>query len=80
MIGKWWWRFRVEDDALWVKVIKSIHGRDGGWRGGKYRRYKGVWGDIIKVGVSMDKIGVDFTKSFHKKIGEGERTAFWEEA
>lgn len=30
LLGKWWWRFRVEHNSLWVKVISSIYGRDGG--------------------------------------------------
>nr|GEW96461.1 putative RNA-directed DNA polymerase, eukaryota, reverse transcriptase zinc-binding domain protein [Tanacetum cinerariifolium] len=32
LLGKWWWRFRKEDDGLWVKVIKSIHGDFEGLR------------------------------------------------
>ena len=35
LMGKWWWRFWVEGDALWVKVIRSIHGSDGGLTGGE---------------------------------------------
>ena len=30
LLGKWWWRFRNERDALWCRLIKSIHGLDGG--------------------------------------------------
>lgn len=30
MLAKWWWRFRVETDALWCKIVKSIHGKNGG--------------------------------------------------
>ncbi|GJW68204.1 RNA-directed DNA polymerase, eukaryota [Tanacetum coccineum] len=25
---KWWWRARIEHEAIWVKVIKSIYGTD----------------------------------------------------
>ncbi|GJW00578.1 hypothetical protein Tco_1555829, partial [Tanacetum coccineum] len=30
MLIKWWWRFYKEDNALWGKVIRSIHGYNGG--------------------------------------------------
>ncbi|GJX15428.1 putative RNA-directed DNA polymerase, eukaryota, reverse transcriptase zinc-binding domain protein [Tanacetum coccineum] len=30
LIGKWWWRYRVDHDALWCRVVRSIHGADGG--------------------------------------------------
>ncbi|XP_071739065.1 uncharacterized protein [Rutidosis leptorrhynchoides] len=30
LLSKWWWKFLTETDSLWVKVIKSIYGRDGG--------------------------------------------------
>ncbi|KAL4562066.1 hypothetical protein LXL04_034256 [Taraxacum kok-saghyz] len=29
LLAKWPWRFRTESDALWVKVIQSIHGENG---------------------------------------------------
>lgn len=74
MVEKWWWRFWVEENALLVKVIKCIHGEDGGSsrvgfsnRGGG----GGVWGDILKVGCDIDKVGVDFSKSFCRKVEMG---------
>nr|GEV01452.1 RNA-directed DNA polymerase, eukaryota, reverse transcriptase zinc-binding domain protein [Tanacetum cinerariifolium] len=30
LLAKWWWRFRFERDAFWVKVIKSLYGEGGG--------------------------------------------------
>lgn len=29
-LAKWLWRFKTEDSALWVRIIKSIYGVDGG--------------------------------------------------
>ena len=52
LLGKWWWRFQVEGDRLWVKIIKSIYGCDGGLlfeiRGD--RLSGSIWGDIVRVG------------------------------
>nr|GEZ21687.1 RNA-directed DNA polymerase, eukaryota, reverse transcriptase zinc-binding domain protein [Tanacetum cinerariifolium] len=38
-------------DALWCRVVRSIHGGDGGMGNGEGARLvsSGVWGDIIKV-------------------------------
>ncbi|PWA38741.1 hypothetical protein CTI12_AA578590 [Artemisia annua] len=30
LLIKWWWRFCKEENALWCKVICSIHGSSGG--------------------------------------------------
>ncbi|GJS84723.1 protein SINE1 isoform X2 [Tanacetum coccineum] len=30
LLAKWWWRFRKEENTLWCKVIRSIHGSSGG--------------------------------------------------
>ncbi|PWA48691.1 RNA-directed DNA polymerase, eukaryota, Reverse transcriptase zinc-binding domain protein [Artemisia annua] len=31
LLGKWWWRFHTELDALWCQVISFIHGSFGGF-------------------------------------------------
>ena len=30
LVGKWWWHFLSEKNALWCKVISAFHGIDGG--------------------------------------------------
>ena len=69
----------MECDALWVKEIRSIHGSDGGLTGGEGLRDRyngGVWNDIVRVGVDIDKVGVDFTSSIVYKVGSGNNTIF----
>nr|GEX33797.1 RNA-directed DNA polymerase, eukaryota [Tanacetum cinerariifolium] len=29
LLFKWIWRFKVQPDAIWVSIIKAIHGRSG---------------------------------------------------
>ncbi|KAL4572226.1 hypothetical protein LXL04_018996 [Taraxacum kok-saghyz] len=41
LLGKWIWRFRKEKSALWVKIISSIHGADGGLLEDKNHSYQG---------------------------------------
>ena len=41
LLSKWFWRYKVEDmESLWGKVIRSIHGADGGmgWETGSSSR------------------------------------------
>ncbi|GJT47353.1 putative RNA-directed DNA polymerase [Tanacetum coccineum] len=51
LIGKWWWRFLSERDALWRKVIAAIHGVDGGFfEGVGAGLKKDVWKSILSCG------------------------------
>nr|GEX98157.1 RNA-directed DNA polymerase, eukaryota [Tanacetum cinerariifolium] len=44
LLAKWWWRFLIEDNALWCKVIGSIHGSQGGLHDASLIRSKpGPW-------------------------------------
>ncbi|GJX98516.1 hypothetical protein Tco_0355535 [Tanacetum coccineum] len=80
LLGKWWWRFQGEGDRLWIKIIKSIYGTNGGLSGMLERRSnrlsESIWGDIIRVGKDIDKIGINFCSSFGKMVGNGYNTRF----
>nr|GEX24184.1 RNA-directed DNA polymerase, eukaryota, reverse transcriptase zinc-binding domain protein [Tanacetum cinerariifolium] len=65
--------------TLWVRVLKSIYGYEGVL--GEFVRagdgVKGVWGDIVKVGRNIDKMGIEFSSSFVKKVGDRSSISFW---
>ncbi|RVW71963.1 LINE-1 reverse transcriptase-like [Vitis vinifera] len=51
LLGKWIWRFAVEKEVLWKKVIGVKHGlEDGGWKSKEARGPigVGVWKEILK--------------------------------
>lgn len=79
LLAKWWWRFRVEENRPWVKIIKSVYGENGGLiETGRYSRSGGSkWADIVKVGGDIEKTGLNFCSSFGKLIGNGDKTRFW---
>ncbi|XP_071689041.1 uncharacterized protein [Rutidosis leptorrhynchoides] len=82
LLGKWWWRFRTENDSLWVKVIKSIYGRDGGLGSldsNIVPRRVSVWKKIISIGNDMSKIGFDLQAHFVRNIGDGSGVLFWQD-
>lgn len=78
-LGKWWWRFKQEKEALWVKVIKSTYGRDGGLGGGQCASLNEVWGEIIKAGLQLDASGIIFTNSFKRIAGNGQEIQLWKD-
>nr|GEY61308.1 RNA-directed DNA polymerase, eukaryota, reverse transcriptase zinc-binding domain protein [Tanacetum cinerariifolium] len=55
-----------------------IEDREGSGEG-RGMRYRGVWDEIIKVGIDLDNVGIRFTLSFMCKIGNGLDTSFWED-
>ncbi|GKB24582.1 hypothetical protein Tco_0863983 [Tanacetum coccineum] len=64
---------RVESDALWCKVIKSIYGSDGVFEGSRVR-YGGVCTNIIRNGHELDELDRGFVNHFCKEVGDGLNT------
>nr|GFA29086.1 RNA-directed DNA polymerase, eukaryota, reverse transcriptase zinc-binding domain protein [Tanacetum cinerariifolium] len=60
-------------------VVKSIYGYEGvageNLRAGKGGR--GVWLDIMWVGSDIDTLGIEFSSSFVRKVGDGAHISFW---
>ncbi|GJY54257.1 reverse transcriptase domain, reverse transcriptase zinc-binding domain protein [Tanacetum coccineum] len=78
MLSKWWWRFHTENHAFWCKIIRSIHGVDGGLNDTSLIKSKsGPWYRIAKLKDELSKIGIDLPSIFKKKIGDGCSTRFW---
>ncbi|GJS85194.1 kinase-like domain, beta-lactamase/transpeptidase-like protein [Tanacetum coccineum] len=38
-----------------------------------------VWGNIVRVGRDIDRLGVCFSSSFTRKVGDGSRVSFWDD-
>nr|GEW21052.1 hypothetical protein [Tanacetum cinerariifolium] len=57
LLQKWRWRMFSNSSALWVNVIKSLHGSDGGF---SYNgcSSKGLWAQIVAV---LSNLGVQNT-------------------
>lgn len=81
LLAKWWWRFRVKKDSLWVRVIKSIYGSNGGLSPYASNRvkYTSTWGNIIKVGCVIQKLNINWVESFRWVVGNGESISFWDD-
>ncbi|XP_071715009.1 uncharacterized protein [Rutidosis leptorrhynchoides] len=76
------WRFRTETESLWVKIIKSIYGRDGGLGQTSTinNNIRGtVWRNIISIGPDLFNIGLYINSLFEKELGDGRDTLFWKD-
>lgn len=72
---KWLWRFPLEREALWARVIYSRYGLDNNkWDAGRARREtsRSSW-RFISAGLP------DFQKCLKICLGSGSRVRFWED-
>nr|GEY62830.1 RNA-directed DNA polymerase, eukaryota, reverse transcriptase zinc-binding domain protein [Tanacetum cinerariifolium]GEZ01163.1 RNA-directed DNA polymerase, eukaryota, reverse transcriptase zinc-binding domain protein [Tanacetum cinerariifolium] len=57
LLDKWKWRYRTKNEVLWLKVICSFYGDDGGFGcAPSLITPKGVWTDILKGTKQTDVI------------------------
>nr|XP_016497204.1 PREDICTED: uncharacterized protein LOC107816041 [Nicotiana tabacum] len=69
---KWLWRFSLEDQALWRKVICEKYGADGRWctAGASGPYGASVW-------KSIRNLWPGFISNVSIKVGNGNKTSFW---
>nr|GEV71734.1 Ras-related protein RABA5c-like [Tanacetum cinerariifolium] len=73
---KWIWRLFHNPNALWVHVVKAIHGDEAGndIRG---CHTNGVWASI--VGLIFHSSGIVPLNSIRIKVGDGSSIRFWKD-
>lgn len=67
-------------DAIWVKVIQSIHESDGGI-GASYCNHSRntIWGSNLKVVNQTHAKDIIQIGSMHMRLGNGRHIRFWED-
>ncbi|GKB40902.1 putative RNA-directed DNA polymerase, eukaryota, reverse transcriptase zinc-binding domain protein [Tanacetum coccineum] len=77
LLAKWWWRFRIEENALWGRVVRSIHGSSGGILNDSIcKQSSGTWSQISKLKGDLNNVGINLPMLFKKKLGNGMNTSF----
>jgi hypothetical protein len=72
------WRFLVYPNALWVNVVKAIHGEGGGIDAMVRKVYpSSVWINVLKPMDSIKDHGIDLLACCNRRIGDGCSTRFW---
>lgn len=83
LLCKWWWRYGVEKDSLWVKAINGKYGVSGSkWLPSQISntaRFSKVWSDICDVSREGSNFEMIIAESFWIKVGSGMNTSFWED-
>ncbi|XP_022020022.1 uncharacterized protein LOC110920094 [Helianthus annuus] len=78
MLSKWWWRFKVDQQSLWRKVVWSIHAASRSWN---YIPVKlslaGPWKQLGKIGEDLMKADIDVQKLIKVRPGVGSKVCFW---
>ena len=74
-MGKWGWRFAVEDNSTWKKVIRLKYQiEEGGWftRDPKSSFEVGMWKDIGREAKQLKH-------NCYFALGDGSRVKIWED-
>ncbi|GKC81792.1 hypothetical protein Tco_1137509, partial [Tanacetum coccineum] len=80
LLFKWIWQFRCSPNDLWVKVIKGIHGHDGGIGCGRIvRSTHSPWKAIMHSVSHRRSKGIDLLYECNRSVGDGNSIRFWEE-
>uniref|UniRef100_A0A251U4I0 Putative RNA-directed DNA polymerase, eukaryota, Reverse transcriptase zinc-binding domain protein n=1 Tax=Helianthus annuus TaxID=4232 RepID=A0A251U4I0_HELAN len=78
MLAKWWWRFKVEKQGLWRKVIWALHHTSRTWNYIPARlSLAGPWKQIFKISNALSERGVIISKTIKEHVGNGLDVAFW---
>ncbi|XP_071727663.1 uncharacterized protein [Rutidosis leptorrhynchoides] len=75
-------RFKTETNTLWVTVIHSIYGSNGKLVLGNGRARNpnaSLWNSICDAGKHVDGLGISFSNSLIRSIGDGKSTSFWDD-
>lgn len=72
LLAKWLWRFGMERDSLWRRVVVARFGEQSRWESKEVhvRHGCGIWKSILKV-------RKDFWNLIQFKLGSGSKIKFW---
>ncbi|GJU36662.1 RNA-directed DNA polymerase, eukaryota, reverse transcriptase zinc-binding domain protein [Tanacetum coccineum] len=80
LMFKWVWRFFTQNNSLWTKVIKAIHGDDGKVGKTVKSSFPSIWLDIVHEMRMLKNQDIDILKCMKRKLGDGMHISFWDEA
>ncbi|MFS7958315.1 putative RNA-directed DNA polymerase [Helianthus anomalus] len=78
LLSKWGWRFKIESDNLWVKVVTAIHSGRSEWAFLSCNRtIRGVWVNICNT-MNKPLVGNKSIRSFFRgEVASGTEVLFW---
>ncbi|GJU69418.1 RNA-directed DNA polymerase, eukaryota, reverse transcriptase zinc-binding domain protein [Tanacetum coccineum] len=79
LMCKWVWRFFAHKSLLWSRVIKAIHGPEGGLITDVRRGFRSTWSLLCQEVKKLQNQGVNIFDYIRIKIGNGDNTSFWKD-
>ncbi|KAJ0883842.1 putative RNA-directed DNA polymerase [Helianthus annuus] len=81
MLVKWWWRFKVDRNSLWRKVIWSLHNNSRSWNFIPVKlSVPGLWKQIVKISSDLENLGINLPSLFRGVPGCNCMMSFWKES
>ncbi|KAJ0837673.1 hypothetical protein HanRHA438_Chr16g0780741 [Helianthus annuus] len=75
LLVKWGWKYKMNQEALWAKVVKAIHENK---RCHKYnKRITGIWKDIMVSYNELNNKGINLNERLVAKMGDGKKIKLW---
>lgn len=82
LLLKWWWRYALEDEALWKSVICAKYGVSGGQWFPPLNDFVSVsiiWRDALAMSYLNPRLYNFFVQNVELRIGDGNRVKFWDD-
>ncbi|KVI03148.1 Endonuclease/exonuclease/phosphatase [Cynara cardunculus var. scolymus] len=65
--SRWWWRFKLEHNHIWRRVIIALHSEDGGMNNlARNGRFPGLWRNILKIHKEYNSLNLPFADWFQR--------------
>lgn len=77
LIAKWFWRYKKEEGAFWIKVLESIHGKLHSWVDSNSIKIGKTWKSIVQQWDNLREFALDPRQVIMKKVRDGNNTHFW---
>ncbi|KAJ0570205.1 putative RNA-directed DNA polymerase [Helianthus annuus] len=78
MLLKWWWRFKVDQEGLWRKIIWSIHSGSRTWNFIPAKvSLAGPWKQVAKTVDELEGLDIEAHSLIRVVPGIGKTVTFW---
>ncbi|XP_021990642.1 uncharacterized protein LOC110887042 [Helianthus annuus] len=80
MLAKRWWRFKVDKNSIWRKVVWSIHHTARLWSGIPSKlSMPGPWKQVARISQDLTDWGVNLESVFRGVVDNGKEILFWKD-
>ncbi|GJT86836.1 RNA-directed DNA polymerase, eukaryota, reverse transcriptase zinc-binding domain protein [Tanacetum coccineum] len=78
LLHKWRWRFHSDRDSLWSKIIRVLHGSEGGFDQNGCA-FNGIWSKIVGTSNYLHTSSILPVDSIRYQVGCGSTIRFWKD-